>query len=88
MKDQYNNDVPDDLVALTCGIDRFNEEELKIIDNARWYDVYFDKGCDLAVSFEEIQGLINEPLGGIPFQIDYVVQCLHRYNEYDGFYHA
>jgi len=88
MKDQHNNDVPNDLVSLSCGPDRFNEEELKIIDNASWYLVQHVWGQDLAVSFAEVQGLIDEPLGDSPIDVQYIDRVLHRYNNEDGFYYA
>ena len=88
MKDQHGNIVPEDLVSLSSGPDRFTEEELKIIDNARWYEVQHYWGVDLAVSFSEVDGLIDEPLGDTPISANYIDQCLHRYSEEDGFYHA
>ena len=88
MKDQYENKVPDDLVALSCGIDRFDDDELKIIVNARWYEVLYSYGEDLAVSFEEIQGLIDEPLGDTPIEILLINDVLKRWSEEDGFYSA
>lgn len=90
MIDQYGNKIPSDLVALTRGIDRFNEEELKIICNARWYEVYHSYGRGLAVSFSEIQGIIDNPdsLGGVPIKILLIDDVLKRWSIEDGFYHA
>mgnify|MGYP000126621344 CR=1 FL=1 len=88
MKDQYGNDIPDDLVFLSCGPDRFNKDELEIIDNAQWYLVQHAWGEDLAVSFAEVRGLIDEPLGDAPVAIKAVNRVLHRYNDEDGFYYA
>ncbi len=87
MKDQYGNDIPDDLVALTCSPDRFTEEELAIIDKARWYLVQHAWGQDLAVSFAEVEGLIDEPLGDVPISVQLIPPILHRYDE-DSFYYA
>jgi hypothetical protein len=89
MNDQYNNPVPDDLVYLPSIIERFTHKELVIIDNAQWYDVYYKWGIELAVSFFETYGLIDEhPIVPHPDKIEYVDRCLHRYSLEDGFYHA
>lgn len=89
MIDQYGNAIPDDLIALSCGTDRFEADDLKIITDARWYEVTHSHGQDLAVSFLEIQGLIEDsPLGDTPIDIAYVDDCLKRWNDIDGFYHA
>ena len=88
MKDQYGNEVPDDLVNLSCGPDRFNARELEIIDAARWYDVTHARGKDLAVSFEETQGLIDAPLGDTPIDTILIHRALHRWSDEYGFYYA
>jgi len=88
MKDQYGNDVPKDLVNLSCGPDRFDADELAIIDDACWYEVTHAWGQDLAVSYTEVEGLIDEPLGDTPISVQLIGRVLHRYNNEDGFYHA
>lgn len=88
MLDNYGEQVPDDLVALTCGIDRFDDKELKIIINARWYEVWHKWGQNLAVSFDEVAGLIDEPLGDTPIEVLRVNEVLKRWSIEDGFYHA
>jgi len=88
MKDQYGNDVPDDLVSLSCGPDRFDVDKLAIIDDARWYEVAYAWGQDLAVSYTEVNGLIDEPLEDTPISVQLIGRVLHRYNNEDGFYHA
>jgi len=88
MKDQYGQPVPNDLVALTCGIDRFTPEELEIIDNSRWYEVQHYWGIELAVSFSEVEGLVDEPLGDKPITVKYIDYPLHRYDKDNGFYHV
>jgi len=88
MLDQYGDKVPDDLVSLSCGPDGFDVDELEIIDKARWYEVTHAWGVDLAVSFIEVEGLIDEPLGDTPIDVQYIDRILHRYNDEDGFYHA
>jgi len=87
MLDQYGNKVPDDLVNLSCGPDRFNQFELEIIDEAQWYVVQHAWGEDLAVSCTEVQGLIDEPLGDTPIAVKAISQASHRYNDEDGFYY-
>ena len=88
MKDQYGNEVPNDLVNLSCGPDRFNAEELEIIDAARWYGITHAWGEDLAVSFEEVQGLVDAPLGDTPIDAKYIDRVSHRWDEECGFYHV
>jgi len=90
MNDQYGNKVPDDLIALERGLDGFTDEEIKIIVNARWYEVYHSHGEDLAVSLSEIQGIIdgNYPLGDTPIEILLINDVLKRWSIEDGFYHA
>lgn len=88
MLDNYGEIVPDDLVALTCGIDRFADEELKVICNARWYEVWHKWGTDLAVSFAEVDGLIDEPLGDTPIEVLRINEVLKRWSIEDGFYSA
>lgn len=90
MNDQYENKIPDDLIALECGLDRFTDDEIEIIVNARWYEVTHSYGQDLAVSFSEIQGIIDGdyPLGDTPIEILLVNDVLKRWSIEDGFYHA
>lgn len=88
MKDNYGEQVPDDLVALTCGIDRFTDAELKVICNARWYEVCHVWGDDLAISFAEIDGLVDEPLGDTPIEVLRINEVLKRWSIENGFYHA
>jgi len=90
MNDQYGNKVPDDLIALECGLDRFDDDEVKIIVDAQWYEVTHSHGQDLAVSFSEIQGIIDSdyPLGDTPIEIMLIDDCLKRWSIEDGFYHA
>lgn len=90
MNDQFGNKIPDDLIALERGPDGFSEKEIKIIVDARWYEVTHSRGQDLVVSFSEIDGIIdgNYPLGDTPIEIMLVDDCLKRWSIKDGFYHA
>lgn len=90
MNDQFGNKVPDDLIALECGPDRFTDEEIKIIVDATWYEVTHSHGQDLAVSLSAIEGVIDGcyPLGDTPLEIMAVDDCLKRWSIDDGFYHA
>ncbi len=90
MNDQYGNKVPDDLIALERGLDGFTDEEVTIIVNAQWYEVWHSHGQDLAVSFSETQGIIDGdyPLGDTPIEILLVNDVLKRWSIEDGFYHA
>lgn len=91
MNDQYGNKIPDDLV-LVYDID-FTPDEIKLIDNADWYvvDLYHHKGL-LCVSAKAVNYLLEDsPVDVFNSRIktvEYVGMVLHRYNEYDGFYHA
>ena len=94
MFDQYHNEVPTDLVCMPS-IAFLGEDEIKIVDQARWYDVEHPGiGTVLMVSAAAIQDLAEEDLNEVyglavedcdVFAVD---DCLHRYSAEDGFYHA
>ena len=102
MKDQYEQEVPADLVVLHFGFDPgervirgdyLEPEEVEVISAARWYKVE-DVPLILA-SFEEIEGLSElQPLDyGIDLDtpgltINRIADPLKRYSREDGFYHA
>ena len=90
MKDQYGEQVPNDLMQLACGPDRFDDDELEIIINASWYEITHSHGVDLAVSFSEIEGVLdgNYPLGDTPIEVLRIDDILKRWSIEDGFYHA
>lgn len=88
MKDQYDNDVPSDLVLLP-NIEDLTEEGAIVIDIADWYEA---DGI-LMASAKAIHYLSeDDPLdAGVDLskcEIMFVNGILHRYNIIDGFYHA
>jgi len=93
MKDNYGHDVPTDLVALTCGPDRFTDDELRAIVDATWYEVIHSHGKDLAVSFSEVGWIealnpLENPLGDTPIEVLWINDVLKRWSDEDGFYSA
>jgi hypothetical protein len=88
MKDQYGNEVPDDLVLFPSYI-LSSSEEIETVIKAQWYEV---NGWCLCASFKELCGLSEDSLADAGISkiktIDFVDDCLHRYNPEDGFYHA
>jgi len=99
MNDQYDNKVPDDLVVVP-ELDRLTENEIKIVVNANWYNVYLDQDPDpnepetvyLMASAKAINYLENhidiQKLGGIFIDVVIVNDVLKRWNIKDGFYSA
>jgi hypothetical protein len=94
MKDQYDNDIPDDLVILP-GFELLDADEVKKIDQAAWYEAEHPQiGRVLLASAVAIDNLSEDDLEGATgikledCDVCYVAACLHRYNEKDGFYHA
>ena len=90
MKDQFDNDVPNDLVVLSGENPAdMTLEMLEAVDRADWYEV---DGV-LLVSAAAVPGLESDPLdSGITLtettEVLYVGHILKRWNEIDGFYHA
>ena len=89
MRDQYDNELPSDLVVLDLDPSNLIRDEREKIVNARWYEA---DGV-LLVPFNEIGGLTEtDPLdAGVDItrtQVFYVDDHLKRYNPEDGFYHA
>jgi hypothetical protein len=87
MKDQYGEDIPNDLVLMPS-IESLNEEELKIVDNANWYE----QNKVLMVSAKEINYLSEDDILDADItltegKIFYIPFILHRFDE-NGFYHA
>jgi hypothetical protein len=87
MKDQYGEDIPNDLVLMPS-IESLNEEELKIVDNANWYE----QNKVLMVSAKEINYLSEDDILNADItlkedKIFYIAFILHRFDE-NGFYHA
>ena len=100
MKDQYGQEIPDDLVVVDFGfepgelINFIREpEEVQIISKADWYEV---EGYPLILaSAEQIQYLCEtDPLDcGYPdnwktIPIGRIANILKRWGPEDGFYHA
>lgn len=88
MKDQYGNDVPDDLVVIP-DIDLLSGDEIQVVDRADWYE---HKGVILvaAKAIDHLSETDPQDAGidKLPDTIDQIDQCLHRYSDVDGFYHA
>ena len=92
MKDQYDNEIPNDLVLVYENIN-LTPKQITMIDNADWYvvDLYHYKGL-LCVSAKAVDYLFD----GNPVQefnskiksVQYITKILHRYTEQDGFYYA
>jgi hypothetical protein len=88
MKDQYDNDIPNDLVLIP-DINGLDETQIKMVDDATWYE----QNGVIMVSAKEIDFLSeDDPIDagiiltdGEIFEVNYI---LHRYNRMDGFYHA
>jgi len=88
MKDQYGNDVPNDLVLLPSPSD-LSDWGICIIDWAKWYEA---DGV-LMASAKEIYFLSEAEPADADIDLDnaeilYVADSLHRYSLEDGFYHA
>jgi hypothetical protein len=103
MKDQYGQEVPNDLVVLPFGFepgdgpirgDMVDPEDIDVMCRADWYEV--DDGYPIIlVSYLAIQGLSEtDPLDcGIDLKapgikINRIADGLKRYSLEDGFYHA
>ena len=89
MKDQYNVEIPLDLVILP-DISCLTVSEIELVDSVSWYEITTFDGCVLlAASARGIHNLSDEEILLIDIEnIDYVGRVLHRYNKTDGFYHA
>ncbi len=90
MLDQFDRPIPDDLVLMP-NIEHLTKEEIKLVDEADWYDA----DGYLLVSAEAINHLSEDTLEdatGIKLEnieeIFHVATCLHRWNYDWGFYHA
>lgn len=94
MKDNYGEQVPDDLVLIPV-IEHLDESKIKMVVNADWYDVivYMGDGetCTvLCVSADAVDFLSEDTLSGEPVEILRVNDVLKRWDAEsgDGFYHA
>lgn len=92
MKDQYDEEVPNDLVTMPC-ITHLDDADIKLVANATWYDVLVDMGDNeeveiLCVSAKAIDYLSEDDLCGEPKEILRVNDVLKRWSEEDNFYHA
>lgn len=100
MKDQYNNEVPSDLVLLENNwLEWLKEEEVKKINQLSWYKVaaqYFTKFIFVSATELEkcIDGLVDfstskDVMDKEQNELDwvYVDGVLHRSNISDGWYH-
>ncbi len=88
MRDQYDNEVPADLVVLPIG--ELNNENIEKVLKADWYRV---NNWLLCASAKEIDYLSEFPAEEAVTKreinsVEYVSQILHRYTPEDWFYHA
>lgn len=91
-KDQYQNDVPDDLVLIPA-LFQLSEPGQKKVLEVDWYDVTVDMVDDvydvLAVSADAINPIKSKPISGEIIEVLYVNDVLKRWDEEEGeFYHA
>ena len=93
LRDQYGDKVPNDLV-LPPMMEAINDEQLKVIMAADWYEVE-GKGYAILMSFRQIKGLSEaDPLdadidlSAKGIKVFRINECLKRYSDEDGFYHA
>lgn len=95
MQDNYGNEVNTDNLVLLPDIMLLGDSEIKVMVNAKWYDVIFENGQTfLCADYFEIDGMAEdsivgciEPKGGIN-EIMLINEVLKRWSEEDGFYHA
>lgn len=95
MLDNYGEQVDEIALVLLPDIIDLTDEEIKIIANAKWYDVIFGNGQFLlCADYREIEGLCENgivgcisPKNGIT-EIMRVNEVLKRWSIEDGFYHA
>lgn len=90
-KDQYDHPVPNDLVVLPC-IETLHKKDIIKIEQAIWYECE-EKPWVIMASAQEIDYLSEvDPIDcDIDIENCTVMQindCLKRYSEEDGFYHA
>lgn len=95
MKDQYKNEMPDDLVSMPS-IEFLSDNEIKTVVNANWYDAYDGEDCGFSswlcvsakaidyLSEDAIEDYIDRPIK----EILLVNDILKRWSIEDGFYHA
>jgi len=91
--DQYGDQVPNDLVLLP-DYDDLDDEEVKTVLTANWYQPEGRHGC-LMASARDLGDLseldpadADVDLTHADTRIDRVDNCLKRGNPQDGFYHA
>ena len=94
MKDQYGEQVPDDLVLIP-DIKHLSEKEIKIVCNVDWYDLIVYMGDNetctiLCVSAKAINFLDDYLPSGKPIEVLRINDVLKRWDveSSDGFYHA
>jgi len=97
MKDNYGEQVDELALVLLPDIVDLTDEEIRIIANAKWYDVIFgNEQVLLCADYREIGGLCENGIVGCTndkngiVEIMRVNEVLKRWDtEYgDGFYHA
>lgn len=96
MKDQYDNEIPTDLVSISqLEFSELVEPQVRIIDQADWYEANFNDRKEILVSYDALLPAFDSydldyikinDISSIEInKIDYI---LHRYNGLDSFYHA
>ena len=97
MKDQYDQDIPGDLVVLDQKPAELSEAELCCIDRLEWYrpaNYPFLILVSYGALCQCIEGVFDETdpadcgVDGALGPIERIADCLHRWSAEDGFYHA
>jgi hypothetical protein len=91
MKDQHDNEVPDDLVVLDVLPQELHEHDLRRVIKARWYQPEGRSDVILVSFAESGENFETDPLDcGVDLKggVLYIADSLKRWSEDDGFYHA
>lgn len=94
MFDQYGYPIPDDLLVLDAvDPDYLSDDELLLVDRARWYEtpngyilVPFEDVIDVGPI--ELFGFIRDYDDIDMSELVFIDPVLHRFSGEDGFYHA
>lgn len=92
MIDNYGEEVPTDLVLIP-DIEHFDNDEVRLIVDAVWYDVVagINENIWLCTSAAQINNLSDDSIDhydGPIIEVMRINDVLKRWNDEDGFYHA
>ena len=88
--DQYNRPVPADLLT-PPSILFLDEKEIDIINSLDWYEcegVILIPDNEIGGEDPQDSGIEVDQDGNVVGEILLIDQCLHRFNQVDGWYHA